>query len=121
MFESKTITLPKDMLLAERISEVASQLSEWLGSLGKLSDADRKSLRLTKCERNTKGYRYHYSISIGKELSASGAKVQTKASRQPDASDESDTSIETEETGEGSYHLSGVPMHLRRFIESALS
>ena len=84
MFESKTITMAKDMSLTERISEVAKQVSGWLSSLGSLSDVDRNSLRLTKCQWTSKGYRYDYSISIGEELSASDTKVQNRLSAKPD-------------------------------------
>jgi hypothetical protein len=96
MFESKIIVLPKGILLREQISEVARQISSWLGTLGKLSDADRNSLRLAKCEQTAKGYMFHYSISIGEALSASDTKVQARASRQPLPLDEHDVTIETE-------------------------
>lgn len=121
MFESKTITVPKDMPLKDRISEVARHLSVWLSSLGKLSEADRNSLRLTKCEQTSKGYRYHYSISVGEELSASDAKVRAKPSRQPEAVDEDDDNIEPEETGGDPYSASGSTTDLTGFEKTPFS
>jgi hypothetical protein len=70
MSESKTITVPRDMLLAERISEVASQLSEWLESLDKPFNVATDRLQLTKYEKNDKEYSYHYSMISREELSA---------------------------------------------------
>jgi hypothetical protein len=63
------------MTLTERISEVSNQISEWLDSFGEISDGERKTMRLRKAEQIEKEYNYHYSISLGEELSAADAKT----------------------------------------------
>ena len=66
ILESKTITIPKTMPLIERISEVNKQISDWLRSLERHPHIETDELRLSKCERNHKGYIYHYEILPGK-------------------------------------------------------
>jgi hypothetical protein len=103
---SKTITVPKSMPLTERISEVSSQISEWLDSFGEISDADRKTMRLRKAEQIDKEYKYHYSVSLGEELSAANAKTQIRSSPRPKALKAATTLSQTErpKTGLPYFH-----------------
>jgi len=66
MLESKIITLPRPMSLVKRISEVTTQIREWLKSLDKPLSDGKHMVQLTKCERNNGEYCYCYSIIKGK-------------------------------------------------------
>lgn len=83
MFETKTIAVSKGIPLQERISEVSKQVSEWLDSFEKLSDAERNSLRLKKADQTSKEFRYHYSISTGAELTASKVRAEARTNLRP--------------------------------------
>jgi hypothetical protein len=61
MPEHKTITLPKNMSLIDRISGVSKEISEWLDSLEEPFNITRDVMQLVKCERNDK-YSYHYIL-----------------------------------------------------------
>ncbi len=89
MLETKIITLPRPMSLAERISEVSMQIRGWLKSLDQPLDGVRDKLQLTKCERNNREYGYHYSIIRGKELTAFGVNARITDTSLDDLSDTS--------------------------------
>jgi hypothetical protein len=61
MSELITITLPKDMSITERISEVSKELSEWLLALDKPVKIGKDVIYLSHYHVNG-GYSYHYSI-----------------------------------------------------------
>ena len=76
MIESKLIVLPRSWSLTKRIIEVSNQISTWLESLDQPTPIMKDRLRLTKCERTDREYRYYYSIIKSKELSATDASSQ---------------------------------------------
>ena len=62
MPESITITLPRAMPFAQRISEVKKQISEWTESLDKPINSHMDSFQLEKYECLETNCRYHYII-----------------------------------------------------------
>lgn len=59
---SKTVTVPVDMPLSERISEVSKEVAEWVESLDEPFDLSEDVIYLVKCERTATHYKYHYVI-----------------------------------------------------------
>ena len=70
MTESITITLPKKMPLAQRISEAASQIKKWLQVLEVAFNSERDKLHLRKSDLRNNEYRYRYAVVRGKASSA---------------------------------------------------
>jgi len=62
MLQSKTISLPSSMSVAERISEVKKQLQEWLASVQPPFRYSTDALRLKKHERVGREHIYEYEI-----------------------------------------------------------
>ena len=61
MPELKTIKLPKDMPITERITAVSKELSEWLQTLDKPVKMGKDVIYLSHYHVNG-GYSYRYSI-----------------------------------------------------------
>jgi hypothetical protein len=61
MAEQKVITLSKEMALAERISLVSREISQWLESLDEPFNMELDVMRLAKCEGDDY-YTYYYVI-----------------------------------------------------------
>jgi hypothetical protein len=78
MFETKTITLPKDMSLKQQISEVARQLREWVHSFGKQHHLARNGLRLVEVEQTHRERIFHYSVRFVEDSAVST--YQTRSS-----------------------------------------
>ena len=78
MKESITINLKKTMPLGTRISEASRQIRDWLEFLDVELDSERHKLKLANCELDNNEFRYHYSLTSHKELSASAAGVRKK-------------------------------------------
>jgi hypothetical protein len=63
--EHKTISLPLDMPLDKRISEVGREISKWIKKLDQLPKSSKDEMGkvfLTRCEKTKKEYSYQYSI-----------------------------------------------------------
>ena len=74
--ENITITLPKKMPIARRISETGTRLRDWVQCLpGRFND-ERDKLQFAKWEFKNAEYHYHYFIVRAKTLSA--GKMNTK-------------------------------------------
>jgi hypothetical protein len=69
MEEQINISLPKNMHLVERLSEVNRRLSEWLDSLERPFLTWRDELQLIKCQRNGSEYNYQYMINRDSRVS----------------------------------------------------
>ncbi len=61
MAEQKVITISKDMALADRISVVSREITQWLDSLEEPFNMELDVMRLAKCEGNG-SFTYHYVI-----------------------------------------------------------
>jgi len=61
MAEQKVITISKDMALADRISVVSREITQWLETLEEPFNMELDVMRLAKCEGNG-AYIYHYVI-----------------------------------------------------------
>ena len=62
MIESTTITLPKEMPLTERFSEVNRHIAEWIESLDKPFNYDTDQLQMAKYSSDESEYFYRYII-----------------------------------------------------------
>ena len=64
--EHKIITLPANMPLDKRITEVGKQISDWMKTLDRQPPKSLKDeagkVFLTKCEKKNSEYSYQYSI-----------------------------------------------------------
>ncbi len=69
--EKLTVTLPKKMPLAMRISDASRQIKEWLKTADITLNNERDKLQMTKWEIKNREYHYHYSIIEGNVSSAS--------------------------------------------------
>jgi len=69
--EKLTVTLPKKIPLAMRISDASRQIKEWLKTADIALNNERDKLQLTKWELKNREYHYHYSIIKGRASSAS--------------------------------------------------
>jgi len=69
MNESLTITLPKNMPLIRRISEISRRINEWLNSFDVAFNNEKDKLHLKKIQIKSKEYLYIYSIISRKGLS----------------------------------------------------
>lgn len=85
MAESTTISVPRRTPLSERISLVSGEISAWLKTLDSPFSIDKDTLRLTKCERDGKEYRYSYAIYRGV---ASNRTEKSSSTSQSEDSDE---------------------------------
>lgn len=63
MADSTTITLPKDMPLADQVEEVNRQISEWINSLDEPFNDEMDVFQLSKCEQDGENCKYHYIIA----------------------------------------------------------
>lgn len=69
MSESTTISIPKRLPLAERISNAKKKIAKWTDSLDKPFDDKADAVQLKKFERNEKEFRYQYIIVRGVKAS----------------------------------------------------
>ena len=69
MPEYTTISIPKKLPLAERISNAKKKISKWTESLDKPFDEKADAIQLKKFERNENEFRYQYIIVRGVKAS----------------------------------------------------
>ncbi len=96
MMETITITLPKKMPIARRITETGNRLRDWIRGPDVLFNDERDKLQFAKWELKNAQYHYQYSVVRAKTLSA--GKMNTKhAEQHAEFAGPLETALQTEE------------------------